>query len=242
MKFTGTNWVNVGNAGFSAGMAYSESIAISPSDGQPYVAYSDSVNNSKATVKKFNGTNWVDVGNADFSFWNVGWISLAFSPSDGQPYVAYEDLSHGGDPTVMRFNGTDWVNLGNVGFSSGEAWYINLVFSPSDYKPYVAFEDWGHNGKATVMKYDSVFVGINEPRESRLLLYPNPATDKITIETSQTPIQSQLSIMNLNGQEVMTHQITQPMTQMDISSLPQGVYFVRLTNDRTMEVGKFMKQ
>jgi hypothetical protein len=106
----------------------------------------------------------------------------------------------------------------------------------------VAFEDWGHNGKATVMKYDSVFVGINEPRESRLLLYPNPATDKITIETSQTPIQSQLSIMNLNGQEVMTHQITQPMTQMDISSLPQGVYFVRLTNDRTMEVGKFMKQ
>jgi hypothetical protein len=142
----------------------------------------------------------------------------------------------------MRFNGTDWVNLGNVGFSSGEAWYINLVFSPSDYKPYVAFEDWGHNGKATVMKYDSVFVGINEPRESRLLLYPNPATDKITIETSQTPIQSQLSIMNLNGQEVMTHQITQPMTQMDISSLPQGVYFVRLTNDRTMEVGKFMKQ
>ena len=38
MKFDGTNWVNVGNAGFSAGEADYISLAFSPS-GQPYVAY-----------------------------------------------------------------------------------------------------------------------------------------------------------------------------------------------------------
>jgi hypothetical protein len=32
---------------------------------------------------------------------------------------------------------------------------------------------------------DTVFVGINELQESRLYLYPDPATDKITIETQK---------------------------------------------------------
>ncbi len=71
--------------------------------------------------------------------------------------------------------------------------------------------------------------------------YPNPANDKITIETSPSPVISQLSIMNLDGQEVLTRQINQTKTQIDISSLPSGVYFVRVTNDKTVEVGKFIK-
>ena len=43
MKFDGTNWVNVGSAGFSAGESEYESLAFSPS-GQPYVAYQDYLN------------------------------------------------------------------------------------------------------------------------------------------------------------------------------------------------------
>ena len=43
MKFDGTNWVNVGNVGFSAGEADYTSLAFSPS-GQPYVAYEDYAN------------------------------------------------------------------------------------------------------------------------------------------------------------------------------------------------------
>ena len=92
------------------------------------------------------------------------------------------------------------------------------------------------------MKYDTVSVGINEQQESRIKLYPNPATDKITVETSGTPQESHLAIVNAQGQEFIIRQITQPKTQLDLSSLPSGVYFVRLTNDKTVEVGKFVKQ
>ena len=73
-------------------------------------------------------------------------------------------------------------------------------------------------------------------------IFPNPSSDKITIETSPTPTKSQLSLMNLNGQQLITRQITEPKTQLDISSLPSGVYFVRLTTDRMVEVEKFVKQ
>ncbi len=69
MKFDGTNWVDVGNAGFSAGTADWTSLAFSPVDSQPYVAYWRLwiAFNGNATVMKFNGTNWVYVGAAGFS-------------------------------------------------------------------------------------------------------------------------------------------------------------------------------
>ena len=41
MKFNGTNWVDVGNAGFSAGNTLNESLAFNPIDSMPYVAFSD---------------------------------------------------------------------------------------------------------------------------------------------------------------------------------------------------------
>jgi photosystem II stability/assembly factor-like uncharacterized protein len=81
-----------------------------------------------------------------------------------------------------------------------------------------------------------------EPNAQKFIIYPNPSSNEITVETSSTPAISQLSIMNLDGQQLITHQITQPKTQLDISSLPSGVYFVRLTNDRTVEVRKFVKE
>ena len=76
--------------------------------------------------------------------------------------------------------------------------------------------------------------------KSKLIkIYPNPTFTHITIET---PVQSQLSILNLNGKEVMKQTITKPKTLVDISTLPNGVYFVRVTEKRAVKVGKFVKQ
>ena len=242
MKFDGNNWSIVGNADFSMGLAYNTSLAFSTS-GQPYVAYEDGNSGNKATVMKFDGTNWVNVGNAGFSAGAVQFIIIAFSPSDGQPYVAYCDFGNFYKATVMTFNGNSWVDVGNAGFSEGMADNTSLAFSP-DGQLYVAYNDYQFSpeGKATVMKYDSVFVGINEIMDSRLSIYPNPATDKITIEITEGQAPSQLSMINLNGEEVLTRSLIKPKTQIDISTLPGGVYFVRLTNDKIVEVGKFVKQ
>jgi hypothetical protein len=94
----------------------------------------------------------------------------------------------------------------------------------------------------TVMKYDSVMVGINESKESKFSLYPNPATDKITVELSGMTQGGNLTIVDIEGQEFITRQITEPKTQIDISNLPSGVYFVQLTKDKTVEVEKVVKQ
>jgi hypothetical protein len=85
--------------------------------------------------------------------------------------------------------------------------------------------------------------GINESRNSsNISVFPNPATDIITIEITGIFKASYLSIMNIEGQQVITRQIKEPQTQLDISNLPSGVYFVKLTNDKTVKVGKMIKQ
>jgi hypothetical protein len=70
-------------------------------------------------------------------------------------------------------------------------------------------------------------------------IFPNPANSQITVET--TPAESQLSILSLYGQELITRQITGPKTHLDISNLPGGVYFVRLISGRTVKVEKIIK-
>ena len=86
--------------------------------------------------------------------------------------------------------------------------------------------------------------GINEMsiQSNMLKIYPNPSFNLVTIETSGATIESSLTILNIEGQQLITRQITESKTQMDISNLPSGVYFVRLINDKTVEVGKIIKQ
>ncbi len=73
----------------------------------------------------------------------------------------------------------------------------------------------------------------------KIKIYPNPASTHITIET---PFNGQVSIMNLQGQELLNHQITEPKTRIDISTLPSGVYLIKATGKRVVQVGKIIKQ
>jgi len=85
----------------------------------------------------------------------------------------------------------------------------------------------------------SIIFGIQEIYNNPGNIYPSPANNKITVETSYKGL---LSILNLDGQELITQQITEPKVQIDISTLPNGVYFVRLTNNKTVSTWKFIKQ
>jgi hypothetical protein len=239
MKFDGTNWIDVGNAGFSEGHATFESLAFSPS-GEPYIAYRDSINTGKATVMKFDGTNWVNVGNAGFSAGPVNYTSIAFDQI-GLPYIAFVDCGNNCSATVMNFDGNNWMVVGVSGFSEGAVNNTSLAFSPSG-EPYVAYQDLANSNKATVMKYDSLFVGIKEIQPSKFSIIPNPATDKITVEITNVGKKCKLVIVNIVGEQLITRNITEIKTQIDLSNLPSGVYIVRLTNDKIEEVGKIIKQ
>ena len=84
------------------------------------------------------------------------------------------------------------------------------------------------------------FMGINENLiNNSTAIYPNPATDNITIETPQ---QSTIEISNIQGQLIKTLVASSIKTNIDVSALPSGVYVVQVKTEKGIVVRKFVKE
>ena len=75
--------------------------------------------------------------------------------------------------------------------------------------------------------------GINELSifNSQFSIYPNPASKTVTVETDQP---STLTLTDATGRECGRWKVAGGKTTLDISTLPAGVYFVRLSNSPTI--------
>lgn len=151
VKAYAASWKSVKDAGFSTSAAYYTSIATA-GDGTPYVAYQDSENGNKVTVKKYDGTNWVTVGDADVSESTANYVSIAVD-INGEPYVAYVDGQNNNGVTVKKYNGSNWATVGDAGFSESHAYYTSIAIDKEG-SPYVIYKDDANNNKATVKKYN----------------------------------------------------------------------------------------
>jgi len=86
-------------------------------------------------------------------------------------------------------------------------------------------------------------VSVEEVRNSdKFLIYPNPSTTQITIELPSTPQKNAiLTIYNTNSQQLLSQRITDQTTVVDVSGLLSGFYYVKVFDNRTMMVGKMIK-
>jgi rhodanese-related sulfurtransferase len=73
-------------------------------------------------------------------------------------------------------------------------------------------------------------------------IYPNPAARYLIIESNQPFKAGIMSIYNVNGQEQIKQANKEPETEIDISSLPSGVYILQLSNGQNIETRRFVKQ
>ncbi len=90
----------------------------------------------------------------------------------------------------------------------------------------------------------SVGMADNPDLKTQIIISPNPATTNITISipTIANATNTIVSIYNVNARQVISRRLTEPITVLDIGTLPGGLYFARVTNDRTVMVGKFVKE
>jgi hypothetical protein len=91
-------------------------------------------------------------------------------------------------------------------------------------------------------------VGVDESsvvgRQSFVSIYPNPSSNVITVELlSNKPAKNTfLTIYNISGQALSSQLLLDKKTVVDVSALPKGVFLVKVSDDITVEVVKFLKQ
>jgi len=70
-------------------------------------------------------------------------------------------------------------------------------------------------------------------------VFPNPATNILTIET---PNMASIEILNIQGQQIKTIAASNNKTTFDISSFTSGMYLVKVKTETGIEVKKFVKE
>ncbi|HLP05375.1 MAG TPA: T9SS type A sorting domain-containing protein [Paludibacter sp.] len=81
-------------------------------------------------------------------------------------------------------------------------------------------------------KYD--VTGVQAPTVKSFNVYPNPAQNYIV-----TPNAQKVVITDLNGRTVLNAENTEKVT---VSSLAQGIYFVKMTSNGATKIAKFVKK
>lgn len=79
-------------------------------------------------------------------------------------------------------------------------------------------------------------VGVAEMGEQYSRIYPNPATDKVSIESESTL--KNISIFNLNGQKVYEIALDQNNVDLNVEQLEAGMYMIRLETENGTKVEK----
>lgn len=110
----------------------------------------------------------------------------------------------------------------------------------------------GMKGKITVTSP----AGINDIAEGRakINIYPNPTSGKFTLQFSRSGSQvgsfsgndqqSGLEIFNILGEKIadMPNFISQASNEIDLSSVPDGIYFIRINDRKKIYTERLIKQ
>ena len=94
-------------------------------------------------------------------------------------------------------------------------------------------------------RFELVFTGIEQNKNNTLLkndaiIYPNPAKDRLNIISNSV---KSIQIINNLGQIVLTDSNPQSMlTVINIDSLQNGLYFVKILSDYSSQTSTFIKQ
>jgi hypothetical protein len=157
---------------------------------------------------------------------NIGTLDITFSTPTGQMDFRIADTNHvqSADFATLTFPVGDYASsdpgmISFVAFRGATNYYLDL----DDIEVYTT-------------------TGVAEEYVSPFTMYPNPVEDILTFETNLDK-EYKITIMNLSGQIVKTiENITSHIYNLDVSTLPSGMYIVNIQSGKESKTSKFVKQ
>ena len=197
--------------------------------------------------------NFFSISNSDviiidstLSYWSTYYFIDDVSVIDANlpPYAGKDTLIHYGDSIFIGRQPEVGLNEDCIWFVNGNALdtIAGLWVKPDSTTTYVLEQTICGN-----VSYDTVTVivygtGIeNYTKDSKgIIMYPNPTTNTLNIESSTKF--SQLLISDVLGNVVIRQQVYNMAVSVDVSGLGKGLYFVNLVSEKGFVVKKFLKE
>ena len=145
--------------------------------------------------------------------------------------------------TVLSSN-NNWGSVEGSGtYNAGATVTIRAI--PNNGYYFLQWNDGNTNATRTItVTGDATYIatftntnGIDEADNTNWTLYPNPATNTVTVSGVA---QGELTITDLTGRTVATHTVSADNTGIDISQLAPGAYFVRIASGDDVAVKKLI--
>ncbi len=186
----------------------------------------------------------------------VGWHGWMHLTTDGgitwtyQHFPSYElyGLSFPSHDTgyMLGYSNTDSCDVVFRTTDAGMTWWplgsdtsypLSTIFFPANDTGYAV------GGLGLILKTENgggfpVGVQNNSNRKTEIKITPNPATDRITIET---PSDGVILIYSFDGTVTRKIKPTVPLTTIDILRLPVGIYVVNYSGTNKVAIGKLVK-
>jgi hypothetical protein len=124
----------------------------------------------------------------------------------------------------------------------------NACVDSSCQNDYVYRTTNSNSNTSTIIQVDVIngSMGIkNAEAISLMKIYPNPAKNSISVSSNQLAVNSQVKIIDLLGNEVLSQKPetkNQQSMQIDISKLQDGIYFVQFQSNGKVCTSKFVKE
>ena len=135
------------------------------------------------------------------------------------------DGTHFVNPSIQRgmvgdADGFDWhLNRGSACINAGERLAESVLDGDKDHSLRC------RNGAIDLGCYESRYnVSLEEPQLSGVVLYPNPTVSVVTV----SGYDGSVKLFDVMGRGMLTADVQSEGTRLDLSSLPKGIYFLRV--------------
>lgn len=160
--------------------------------------------------------------------------------------IFYRDINDG-DITNIQFKKPNGEILYNWNWTNNWGAFYATAHATWEFQTDNTWMDGVYTVTATFggNTYETIFgintnMGLDESDISSLEIYPNPARNMLNVKFDKV-IQS-VGIIGLDGR-VYSHQETNAReVQLNVNSLPKGVYLIRIKSGNTVEHKKFIKE
>lgn len=149
--------------------------------------------------------------------------------------------------TICNNTSYGFVNNTNLPYSIANNYWCSTDSATIETFIYDGYDNI-NLGLVTFIPFDTVAcynpTGIHglKPEDNAINIFPNPASDYLTLRFSQNISKAEIKIHNLLGELKSSSKMSSSESTIDISDLSNGVYILEVTTEKNIMRQKFIKQ